>query len=358
MTILITGATGLVGEKLVSNLLKSTLTNLDGQKIRLLIRKRIGSESRENFIKWVRENDIEIYWGDLGKTSDILGFMSVPDPKNSILIHLAAIFNFYEPYNTLYETNVMGTYRILREFQTKRIKKMIFLSSVAVYGKLQNKPELGVTEDFPLDIQQRKSYELTKSLSEKAVVDFQRNNLDRSIIIIRPTGIIGGKGVTTDIFARMFFKQYVLIPGKGSERLSLVDVNDVVRAIIFFCNNDMGSGEAYNLVSFTPTLKEFLSEFSKVLEKQNINFISIPIQLFKPIYYFSRIVRYFKKANPNSLFLPILFDKLGQDVWIESTKIQKLGFVPKSTLKQSLISTKNFLKKNPWYKKEKFRVSI
>ncbi len=149
-----------------------------------------------------------------------------------------------------------------------------------------------------------------------------------------------------------------MIPGKGSERLSLVDVNDVARAVIFFCKNTVGSGEAYNLVSFTPTLKEFLIEFSNVLEKQKINFISIPLVLFKPMYYISRIIRLFKKPNQNSIFLPILFDKLGRDIWIDGTKIEKLGFFPKSTLKQSFNSTKNFLSKNPWYKKERFRVSI
>jgi nucleoside-diphosphate-sugar epimerase len=358
MTILITGSTGLVGEKLVKYLIEIGATSNKNQKIRLLIRKGKESEAREKFIRWVLENDIDIYWGDLGKTSDILEFMSVPDPDNTILIHIAAIFNFYEPYKLLYETNVMGTYRILRGFHTKGIKKMIFLSSIAVYGSLDKFPDLGVTEDYPLDIHQSKSYELTKTLSEKAITEFHLNNPERSIIILRPSGIIGGKGVTTDTFARMFFKNYALMPGNGSERLSLVDVNDVARAIIFFCQNDIGSGEAFNLVSFTPTIKELLMEFSKALEIEKLNTISIPLILFKPLYFISRIVRFFRKPKPNSIFLPILFEKLGRDIWIDCTKIKKLGFIPQSTLEQSLISTKDFLNKNPWYKKTRFRIAI
>ena len=358
MTILITGSTGLVGEKLVTHLIKMGAIGNKNQKIRLLIRKRNGSEERKKFIQRVREERIDIYWGDLGKTRDILEFMSVSDPENSILIHIAAIFNFYEPYKSLYDTNVIGTHRILHGFHLKRIKKMIFLSSIAVYGSLDGLPESGVTEDYSLDLQQSKSYELTKSLSEKAVSEFQLNNPERSIVILRPSGIIGGKGTTTDLFARMFFKSYLLIPGDGSERLSLVDVNDVARAILFFCKNDIGSGQAFNLVSFTPTIKEFLIEFSKALEIQKIKIISVPIKLFKPLYFISRIIRFFKKPNQNSLFLPVLFDKLGKDIWIDCTKIQEIGCVPQSTLEQSLISTKEFLNENPRYKNERFRVSI
>ncbi|MHA2094342.1 MAG: NAD-dependent epimerase/dehydratase family protein [Candidatus Hodarchaeales archaeon] len=358
MTILITGATGLIGQKLVKSLLKQSSSDQQCKKLRLLVRKRTSSPSREKYIQWVIERGVEICWGDLRNISDVLHFTEVEDPEGSVLIHCGAVFNFYQSYQILYDTNVIGTTRILQGFHENNIKKFVFVSSIAVYGVLNQPNGHGVTEDTPIDCTQRKSYELTKSLSEEYVWEYSKKHPDRLITFLRPSGIVGGQGVTSDIFARMFFGRYVPLPGGGSEKISLVDVNDVVKALIHFSDFHIGNGEAFNLVSFTPTLREFIVELGYVLNHQNIKILSIPLGLFKPLFYISKIIRTFKKPKENSLFLPVLFDKLGQEVWIDNSKIISHGFNPESTLADSMNNYHQFLESNPWYAEEKFSIAL
>ncbi len=358
MTILITGATGLIGQNLVKSLYKKNQTQNKKDKIRLLIRKRTGSPFREKFIQWVTQNGVEIYWGDLKSTPDVLNFTKTEDPEKTVLFHCGAIFNFYQPFQTLYDTNVAGTTRVLRGFHVNNIKKLVYVSSVAVYGSLHHSNGRGVTEDQPIDCNQRKSYEQTKSLGEELVWNYSKKFPERLITLLRPSGIVGGQGVTSDIFARMFFGRYVPLPGGGSEKISLVDVQDVVRALIYFSDFNIGNGEAFNLVSFTPTLREFIFELGLVMNQENVKILSIPLGVFKPLLYISKIIRAFVKPKENSLFLPILFDKLGQEVWIDNSKIVNHGFYPKSTLSESMYNFQQFLIQNPWYAEEKFSIAL
>ncbi len=358
MTILLTGATGLIGQKFVSHLLNHTPYGETPHKIRLLIRKRSGSPTREQFLQRITNAGVDIVWGDLRNTADVIQFTTVEDPDNSTLIHCGAIFNFYQPYSRLYGINVTGTARILHGFHVNRLKKLVFVSSIAVYGSFRSSNGCGIKEDYPIDFNQRKSYELTKSLSEERVWNYAKNHPDRLITVVRPAGIVGGQGYTLDTFARMFVGHYVPLPGDGSDILSLVDVQDVVRALLFFSDFHRGNREAYNLVSFTPTVREFLLELAHTLNRPNVKVISVPLILFKPLYFFSRVVRFFKKAKENSLLLPVLFDKLGQEIWIDNTKAQALGFHSKITLTDSMSHFQQFLSENPWYSKEKFRISL
>ncbi len=358
MTLLITGATGLIGQELVKFLLKKRKYQSQPSQIRVLIRKRKGSPLREKFVQMAIDRGLDIVWGDLGESEDVLHFTTVSDPQDSVLIHCGAVFNFYQPYDLLYDINVNGTRRILEGFHTNFIKKLVYVSSVAVYGSLANKNGSGITEESPIDFNQRKSYELTKSISEDLVWQYSEKNPGQLITVVRPSGVIGGQGVTSDTFARMFFGRYVPLPNGGMEKLSLVDVKDVTRSLMFFSDFERGNGEAFNLVSFTPTLREFVFELANVLHRPNIKVISLPLAFLKPIYYLSRIIRIFKKPKENSLLLPILFDKLGQDIWIDNSKLLRHGFFPEISLPESMYFFQELLSDNPWYADQKFSSAL
>jgi nucleoside-diphosphate-sugar epimerase len=358
LTILITGATGLIGQNLVSYIVNQTFYKQQPHKVRILVRKRVGSPPRERFIHEMSSKGVDIFWGDLSKTADVLKFTKVSDPNKSVLIHCGAVFNFYQTYEHLYNVNVIGTMRILRGFFINQIKKLVFLSSAAVYGTLYQTNGQGVTEENSIDTSQKKSYELTKSLSEELVWQYQKKHPQQLITVLRPSGIIGGQGLTSDIFARMFFGRYVPLPKGGKERLSLVDVNDVVRAIIHFSNFKHGNKEMFNLVSYSPILRNVLLAFAEALQRKNVKIISIPLFLFKPMYYMARLIRIFKEPTENSLLLPVLFDKLGKEVYIDNSKGFSHGFIPKFSLVESMNNFQKFLSENPWYAEKKFKIAL
>jgi nucleoside-diphosphate-sugar epimerase len=359
VTILITGGTGLVGEHLVHHLLDEASYTNQPEKIRLLVRKKERNPHQQRFLQHCVDKGVDIFSGDLRSDDDVLAFTEVPDPQNSLIIHSGAIFNFWQPYELLYDVNVCGTKRTLRGFHQNQIKKMIYLSSVAVYGHMTGKSGRGVTETSGIDLTLNKNYELTKALGEVLVQNYQKNHPEKLITILRPSGIIGGSGSTLDVLARMFVGRFAPLPCGGKDRISLVDVKDVASAIVYFSDFTKGNGEEFNLVSFNPTLREVVLELSQALQKKNLSIISIPLFLFKPLYYVARFIRKIKKPQEHSFLLPVLFDKLGQDVWIDSEKLKSYGFQSNGTsLPESMERFRSFLAKNPWYAEQKFGFAL
>ena len=358
LTILITGATGLVGKALVQYLLNKPMVAKNPNKLRLLVREKEGDPYRQKFLMMCESKGIDIFIGNLKSKKDLLSFTKVSDNTKSILIHCGAIFNFWQPYDLLYNVNVKGTERILESFHKNNLKKLVYLSSIAVYGNIRGENDRGVTEDHPIDLKLRKNYELTKALAEEKIRKYQQNNPQKIITIIRPCGIVGGSGQTIDIFSRMIFGRFVPLPRGGKDKMSLVDVNDVVRAIDFLSSFNFGNYNIFNLVSYTPTLREVILELGQALQRKKLTILPIPLIFFKPLYYFSRILRKFKKPNENSLLLPILFDKLGQDVWVDDSKIREIGFSARASLRESMIHFGSFIANSPNYAEKKFSIAI
>jgi len=89
--------------------------------------------------------------------------------------HLAAEFgriNGEEYYDTLWETNVIGTRNIL-ELQKRKKFKLIFASSSEIYG---DKHQQILSEDIPLNhsIIQHNDYAVTKWVNEVQIMNFEK----------------------------------------------------------------------------------------------------------------------------------------------------------------------------------------
>ncbi len=358
MTLLITGGTGLVGQALVRYLLDETVYAKKPEKIRLLVREKDGNPYRQSFLDWCLEKTVEVFSGDLSNENDVLAFTQVSDPQSSTLIHCGAIFNLWQPWELLYDVNVNGTERILRGFHHHNIRKLIYLSSIAVYGNMSGTNGRGVTEDFPLDFNMKKHYELSKALGEELVHKYQSNHPEKKITILRPAGIIGGSSSTLDAFSRMFIGRFVPLPRGGKDKISLVDAKDVARAIRFVIDFKRGNGEVYNLVGCTPTFEEAVQELGQALQREKVTIIPIPLFVFKPIYFLARIIRRIKKANEKSMLIPVLFEKLGRDIWVDDEKLKTTGFRYAVNLSESMEKFGNFISENPWYIEQKLGFSL
>src|SRR5688572_385097 len=99
--------------------------------------------------------------------------------------HLAAEFgriNGEEYYDTLWQTNVIGTRNIL-EIQKKKGFKLIFASSSEIYG---DKHKEILSEDIPLNhsIIQHNDYAVTKWVNEIQIMNFEKR-FDSPIVRLR-----------------------------------------------------------------------------------------------------------------------------------------------------------------------------
>lgn len=150
--ILVTGSKGTLGVPLVNYLKKQ------GHEIWQI---DLAHQADENYIR-----------ADVSKYRQL---ERVFEHDYDFVYHLAAEFgriNGEEYYDTLWETNVIGTRNIL-EWQKKKNFKLIFASSSEIYG---DKHAEVLSEDIPLNqsIIQHNDYATTKWVNEIQIMNFEK----------------------------------------------------------------------------------------------------------------------------------------------------------------------------------------
>ncbi|MHA1642456.1 MAG: NAD-dependent epimerase/dehydratase family protein [Promethearchaeota archaeon] len=156
MKILLTGAFGNIGLYTLRELLKRN------HYVRVFdILNKINKKLANKFKK-----KVEIFWGDLRNYSDVEKAIENVD----FVIHLAAIIPPLADENPelAKEVNVRGTYNIVKAIKAQSIPpKLIFTSSIAVYGDRRKNPLIRVSD--PLKPSKGDIYALTKIAAEKIV---------------------------------------------------------------------------------------------------------------------------------------------------------------------------------------------
>ncbi|MFX1496151.1 MAG: NAD-dependent epimerase/dehydratase family protein [Promethearchaeota archaeon] len=135
--ILLTGASGSVGIKIFDALYRKS----HKYKIKLLLRD--SKKNRKLFKKY--KDDIEIVWGDL---FDLISLeRAVKDVD--IIIHIAGVIPIskYNNPDNVYAVNVEGTKNLLLAIKTsKSTPKIIYTSSIAVYGDRVQNPWISIND--------------------------------------------------------------------------------------------------------------------------------------------------------------------------------------------------------------------
>jgi len=156
MKVLLTGAFGNVGI--------STLKELLNNDYNVRVFEVYNRKNRKIAKKF--KNRIEVMWGDLRNKEDVNNAIQNQD----VIIHLAAIIPPLADANpSLAESvNVGGTKNILDAIKEQAQKpKLIFTSSVAVYGDRRYNPMIEVTD--PLAPSKGDYYAITKITAEKLI---------------------------------------------------------------------------------------------------------------------------------------------------------------------------------------------
>ena len=145
-------------------------------------------------------------------------------PKSDVLINLAAVHrDDVWPLSRYDDVNVGGSEVICNYARQVGINKIIFTSSVAIYGFAPaNTGEEGEPNYF-------NDYGRTKYLAEQVYKKWQAEDPDRrSLVIIRPTVIFGegNRGNVCNLFTQIARKQFLMF-GDGKNRKSMAYVENV-----------------------------------------------------------------------------------------------------------------------------------
>ncbi len=322
MKILITGGAGFLGLHLASFLSKKNhkLTLLD-------IHKFDKSEYAKNYRMEVCDVRDKSKLDSLIKDQDII-------------IHAAAALPLWEKED-IYTTNINGTKNILELAKKHKVKRIIYISSTAVYGIpkkhpiFEGDPRVGVG-----------AYGKTKILAEDLCFAAIKEELN--VTIIRPKTFIGtGRlGVFEILFDWIHDGKKIPVLGNGNNRYQLLDVDDLVMAIYAFClRNKKSYNDVFNIGA--ESFNTIKNDLQKVF-----NVASSGSEIFPmPAFFVKKALWFFEKIGISPLYQWI-YDTADKDSFVSIKKIEKtLNWRPKYSNSQALIKSYRWYLKN--YKKIK-----
>jgi UDP-glucose 4-epimerase len=187
--------------------------------------------------------------------------------KFDIIFHLAAVRNGAEECLTV---NGLGTFNILEQARKQGGVRMVYISTLEVYGRQKTFSVL--SEEAPL--RPDSFYGITKLFGEQYCQRYSKNfKVSCASLRFAP---IYGKGQlptsTTSIFIeKAKLSQDITIYGGGNGCLDLLFIEDAVSAIIAAGNSEtngifnIGSGSKVNIKQLAEKIKEIWQSQSKII---------------------------------------------------------------------------------------------
>lgn len=180
-----------------------------------------------------------------------------------------------------YRVNHQGTKNVIKCVNENQISEIIFISSVAVYGKDQDISDINLSPN--------NDYGKSKLLAEKELELWKNANSSRLLKIIRPTAVFGyGSLGNTNRFFRTVINNRFIFIGNKYKKKSLCYVDNLVNFIIF-CDNFENSLKSNYVDKPDLTLFEIVQIINKNKYKKqmfNLAFIDIPFSLFNFVFKF------------------------------------------------------------------------
>lgn len=315
--VLITGGAGFLGVHLARKLLK------DGYQVTLFDVAELDAKDLLGKVISIR--------GDIRNARDIQQVIKNQD----YVVHAAAALPIQQSKKIIFSVNIDGTRSVLEASLKNKVKRLIFISTTAVYGVPKHLPE---TENSPLD--PIGDYGKSKIAAENLCRNYMGKGL--SINIIRPKTFLGPErlGVFELWFEAIYTGKRVFILGDGNNLYQLLAVSDVVGAIEKALRSKV-SGEVFNIGA-----KEFgtwRTDLQTIIKyaKSKSKITSLPVLPSQIILAFLERLRLSPIAAWHYKTLPV-------NSYVSVKKAEKLlNWYPKKSNKQLLLESYK------WYEKHR-----
>src|SRR5256712_12774105 len=248
--VLVTGATGFIGSRLVARLLREK-----GAAVRALARDPARAQG-------LAKLGAEVVIGDLADFASLE--RAVRDC--SAVIHAAAQVSSVSSRDAFEQSNVRGTENILRAAEAARVSRLIHLSSIAVFGLAA----LGEVTDESPRCRSDDPYCDTKLEAEEAVLRAQRERRS-PVVILRPSAVYGpGSTHWTVVPIKRIKKGKMFLFDGGKGFLNYVYIDNLVDAIFLACEDDRALGDAFIVNDGATTWREFLGAVVRIAGRNSL----------------------------------------------------------------------------------------
>ena len=250
MKILVTGATGFLGSRLIEKL--DSLNYIDG-----II--ATGREIRKTH--YIESKKIKYVLGDLSEKV----FVNQITREVDIIINCASLSSPWGTYSDFEKANIYTQNNLIQASKINNIKKIIYISSPGVYYEF--KDLIDISENNPLPKKFVNHYAETKFLAEELL-----KSSKIPYVIFRPKAIIGrGDHVIVPRLIKAYNDQKLKIVGDGKNLVDLTPVSNVVDAIILAINNEEAINQTFNLSNGKPVkLWDVINYVLKKLNKSKV----------------------------------------------------------------------------------------
>ena len=205
--------------------------------------------------------------------------------KGNIVVNLAAIHSDNVQDKSEYQrTNVDGAKNVVAVCTEKGIKKIVFTSTVAVYGFAEpGTDETGLINPF-------NDYGRTKFAAEEEFRSWQ-NEGDNSLIIIRPTVIFGegNRGNMFNLLNQIANRKFLMV-GNGNNKKSISYIKNVVA----FLEKSIEAEKKYGLFNYSDTSDLTMNELVSLVRykmhgKNNVG-VRLPYWLGMFLFLFADLI--------------------------------------------------------------------
>ncbi|MGI9333964.1 MAG: NAD-dependent epimerase/dehydratase family protein, partial [Gammaproteobacteria bacterium] len=208
MAVLVTGATGFLGSRVVDRLVKRghrvVATGRDRDRARML--------------------DAPFRRAELSRIDEVAGLCDGID----VVVHCAGLSSAWAPYRAFHAANVRATTNLLREAKRSGVRRFVHISTSSVYARACN--QYALPEQSTLPRRPANDYVATKLAAERAERAVRRAALP--YVILRPRGIFGPQD--TSIFPRLLralSKGRLPVIGNGQSICDLTYIDNAAEAV-------------------------------------------------------------------------------------------------------------------------------
>ncbi|MGM9478079.1 NAD-dependent epimerase/dehydratase family protein [Pedobacter sp. GSP4] len=239
MKILVTGATGKVGSRLVPRLLAK------GYDVAVLVREASKASDLAKL-------------GAVVVTGDLYDPQSLPSAVAGVdaVIHLAALFRTFTDNEGILKTNHEGTSALAKAAIAAGVKKFIFTSTSNVYGSGYRRP---AKEDELLDTNDPRAYSASKIAAEQELLALNSDkNFD--VRILRLGFVYGDR----DTHIEEIIPVLKRFNKHSGSRMHMVHHLDVAQALLLMLKTPGLSGQVFNVGDDAPiTMYELADSLGK-----------------------------------------------------------------------------------------------